>query len=109
MKICLTATDKNLDSKLHSRFGRCDYFLIYDSETKEYYTLENDPNLAHGAGVNAAQRVVDENIDVLITGNLGPNAKEILLKAEIKCYKGEDKELKRNINLFKEDKLSNIC
>lgn len=34
MLICITAQGDNLDSEIDPRFGRCNYFIFYDTETK---------------------------------------------------------------------------
>ena len=34
MKIAITSTGNSLESHLDQRFGRCDFFVIYDTETK---------------------------------------------------------------------------
>ena len=31
MKVAITSTGDNLESKLDQRFGRCGYFIIYDT------------------------------------------------------------------------------
>ena len=36
MKICVTSTGPSPDAPVDMRFGRCQYFVIVDSETMEY-------------------------------------------------------------------------
>ncbi|SES66929.1 Predicted Fe-Mo cluster-binding protein, NifX family [Methanococcoides vulcani] len=85
MKICVTATAGSLDAVVDPRFGRCQYFVIVDSETMEFEALKN-PSISApgGAGVQAAQAIVNKSIDILITGEIGPNALPILSAAGIK-------------------------
>jgi predicted Fe-Mo cluster-binding NifX family protein len=85
MKIAISATGKDTDSLLDMRFARCDYFQIYDSESEEFKVIENKGQLSGGgAGIAASQQLVDENVNIIITGSLGPNAFKIIEKAEIK-------------------------
>jgi predicted Fe-Mo cluster-binding NifX family protein len=71
------------------RFGRCPYFLIIDTETQKVEALENvGVRAAHGAGVSAAQIVADAGCQVVITGNVGPNAFYALNAAGIKIFIG---------------------
>lgn len=90
MKIVFSSSGKDLDSNLDLRFGRCPYFLIYDTENKEVKVLENAGQSASGgAGIAAAQQVADENVDTVVTSNMGPNAFNLLKEAGIKIYKGK--------------------
>jgi predicted Fe-Mo cluster-binding NifX family protein len=41
MKICVSATANSLDAPLDPRFGRCQYFLIVDSETMQFEAISN--------------------------------------------------------------------
>jgi predicted Fe-Mo cluster-binding NifX family protein len=87
MKIAISSAGKGLDSQIDPRFGRCQYFILIDPETMEFEGLENTGLMASGgAGVQAAQLVVQKGVNVLITGNLGPNAASALSAAGIKVY-----------------------
>ena len=60
MKICITSSGENLDSPVNPRFGRCPYFLIVDTETREVQPLANTGvQAARGAGIAAAQTVAE--------------------------------------------------
>jgi predicted Fe-Mo cluster-binding NifX family protein len=53
----------------------------------EFEALENAGSMASGgAGVQAAQMVVQKGANALITGNLGPNAASALSASGIKVY-----------------------
>jgi len=75
MKIAVTATGPRLTDQVEARFGRCPYFLIIDTDTMEFETLEN-PNVAlgGGAGIQSAQLMSEKGVQVVLTGNCGPNA-----------------------------------
>lgn len=88
MKIAISSTGKTKGDLLDTRFGRCEYFQIHDTENGEVKIIENKgQNASGGAGIAASNQVIDEKVDVIITGNLGPNAFELIEKAEIKAYK----------------------
>ncbi|NMA84014.1 MAG: diguanylate cyclase [Epulopiscium sp.] len=90
MRIAMSATGKTKDDLLDVRFGRCNYFLIYDTESEEIEVIENQGQVSGGgAGIVAAQQLINEKVDMLITGNLGPNAFAIMDKANIKVYQSE--------------------
>lgn len=109
MKIAISATGKELNSLLDSRFGRCEYFQIHDSENDKYNIIENEGlTSSGGAGIVAAQQLIDEGVDIVITGSLGPNAYNIIKKAKIKSFKCENIEIEHVLEKFYDNKLEEI-
>jgi predicted Fe-Mo cluster-binding NifX family protein len=111
MKIAVTSTGNNLNSEVSSVFGRCPYFIVADmedDEIKEISSVENPARNERGAGNIAAQFIVDRGVEILISGELGPIAFNILKNAEIKTYKLESGNVKTNLKLFNEGKLEEI-
>lgn len=90
MKVVVTAEDGQLTSKVDPRFGRAACFLVVDTETLASWVVDNSQNLAasQGAGVQAAQTVVGQQVDAVVTGNCGPKAFRILTAAGVKVYVG---------------------
>jgi len=90
MKLAITSTGKELDSNLDPRFGRAAYFIIVDPSTMAFEVVENSQNLnlPQGAGIQAGKTIVDNHVDVLITGHCGPKAYKVLQKAGIKVLMG---------------------
>lgn len=99
MKIAITSTSNDESKEMDSRFGRCKYFVIYNTENETYTFIENKSlNLEQGAGIASAQKVIDMNVDVLLTGKLGPKAKKVIDASNILTYfyeKGTVKEVLR--------------
>lgn len=109
MKIAISATGKNNSSLIDMRFGRCEYFQIHDVESGEIKIIKNEGQMASGgAGIAAAQQVIDEGADVVITGNLGPNAYRVLKSAEIKAFKVTNIPVEAGIRAYKECQLTEI-
>lgn len=91
MKIAFTCKGTNWDSQMDSRFGRTEYFLIYDDQKDELVPVDNSEiaKEAHGAGPKAAKTIFDNGATVLITGNgPGGNAATILEKTGISVFVG---------------------
>lgn len=89
MKIGVSATSDTMEAQVDPRFGRCAYFVIVDSETMKYEAISNKGvNAMGGAGIQAAQSVVDKGIDVMLTGNIGPNAYRVLSAARTQIITG---------------------
>ena len=109
MKIAISSTGKNMENLLDMRFGRCEYFQIHDTESKEVKILENKgQNASGGAGIVASNQLVDEKIDVIITGNFGPNAFEIIEKAGVKAYKCESISITSVIEKYNKGEIEQI-
>lgn len=89
MKIVVTAQGEGLDAFVDPRFGRCQYFIFIDTDTMRVEAVANAAKgAAGGAGIQAAQFVVDRNTQAVITGTVGPNAAEVLKRANITVYRG---------------------
>ena len=102
MKIGITAMGKNLDADVDQRFGRCRYFIIVDTESMDFETLSNENVMASGgAGVQAAQTIVNKGIEAIITGNVGPNAFQTLSAAGIRIYTGASGTVREVIEKYK--------
>ncbi len=84
-KICVTAKGKDLDAEVDPNFGRARYFIIIDPERLEFEAFENpSAELAHGAGIQSAQFVAGHAVSAVITGQVGPNARQVLDSAGIR-------------------------
>ena len=107
MKIAIPVDEKSLDSNVCVSFGRTPYFLIYDVDTKESVFLDNSAAASTGgAGIKAAQTIVDNKANVLLTPRCGENAAEVLKSADIEIFKTTSASVKDNIDAFIDGKLS---
>ncbi|MGD8781198.1 MAG: NifB/NifX family molybdenum-iron cluster-binding protein [Ignavibacteria bacterium] len=108
-KIAVAIKEPGMQSNLSDVFGRCSYFLLFDTANKTEKTLVNPfAKTFGGAGIQSAHLLIENNVDVLITGNIGINAQRILNSADIKIYKCSNENAKNAIRLFIEDKLDTI-
>ena len=76
MKIVITSQGTEMSSQVDPRFGRAQYFLLFDTDSDELTAcVRNEQvNAAQGAGVQAAQNVLNLGAEAVITGNVGPKA-----------------------------------
>ncbi len=106
MRICVTAAGNTLDAPIDPRFGRAPYFVIVNSETMAFEAV---PNVAagamSGAGVQAAQTIAGKGVNVLITGNVGPNAFQALSSAGIRIVVGAHGTVREVIEKYKRGEL----
>ncbi len=104
MKIAVSATEGSLDADVDIRFGRCPYYVIFEVEGKEIKSHEIVKNTADeqmsGAGITAAQTVVNKDVGVIITGNLGPKAFDVLSSSGIKIVTGIEGNVKEAVENY---------
>jgi predicted Fe-Mo cluster-binding NifX family protein len=109
MKIALTSSGRDLKSGLDPRFGRCAYFMVVDGDSMDYEIIENTGLKATGgAGIQSAQRMLDQGVQVVITGNIGPNAMRVLNSGGIDVYIGAGGSLEEVITQFKAGELTKV-
>jgi len=84
-KICVTAKGPDLEAEVDPNFGRAAYFLIVDPNTLEFTSFVNPHSQAgHGAGIQSAQFVAGRLVSAVLTGQVGPNAQQVLEAAGIR-------------------------
>ncbi len=92
MKLAVSATGNTLDAVVDPRFGRCPYFIVAEVEQgklKSFRAIANPGAGAFGgAGITAAQLVANEGVSVVLTGNIGPRAYQVLSQAGVKLVLG---------------------
>ena len=108
MKLAISATGSSLDALMDQRFGRAAYFLMVETESLEFEAIENSGAAAGGAGIQAAQKVIDAGAQVVLTGNVGPNAMQVLQAAGIKIYTSEPVEVRQLVEVYQQGGLSEI-
>jgi len=107
MKIAVTSNGKNPNSQVDPRFGRAAYFIIVDTETMDFDTVENESVAAGGgAGITSAKLVTDAGAEAVLTGNCGPNAERTLTAGGVKLYTGLTGTVAEAVELFKTGKLT---
>lgn len=102
MKVAVSATGKSLDAQVDPRFGRCQYFIIVNSDTMDFEVVENSGAMASGgAGISTAQLVASKGVGVVLTGNCGPNAFQVLSAAGIRVITGISGTIQDAIQSYK--------
>lgn len=106
MKLIVPTESKTLDAPVCPSFGRTPYFILFDTENNTHEFLDNSAAASQGgAGIKAAQMLVDSGARVLITYRCGENAANVLKAADVQIYKAEDGTLEQNIAKYNEGKL----
>jgi predicted Fe-Mo cluster-binding NifX family protein len=101
MKVAVSSQGENLDAPASPVFGRCPAYVFVDTETMDFETL---PNLAMsqggGAGIQAAQFVVNMGAEAVLTGNLGPNAFNVLQAAGVPSYLATEGTVRQAVEAY---------
>jgi predicted Fe-Mo cluster-binding NifX family protein len=103
MKLAITSTGNNLESKIDLRFGRTAWLCIYDNETKNIQFIENKhKDLLGGAGTQTSETIAELGVQQVISGDFGPKAKTLLekLKIQMVILDEENVTIKRILNKF---------
>lgn len=106
MKIAVSSTAPGIDAEVSPIFGRCNCFVVVDTATQEVKILENPAQIASGgAGIQSAQLIVQEGVDAVISGNVGPNAMQVLSAAGVKTYLASGGDVAAAVAALQEGKL----
>lgn len=106
MKIAIPVDENKSGSTVCVSFGRAPFFLLYDTESKQADVLVNTAaDSEGGAGLKAAQLIVDNGADTLLTVRCGQNAADVLAAAQIKIYKTGSGTAQDNLAAYAEGKL----
>lgn len=108
MKLAICARGKDLKAEVDQRFGRCPYFVVVDTESKEVLqSVENEGvSAAGGAGPQAAQTLARLGVEAVVLGNVGPNAITALEAASIKVYSGVEGTVENTLKKYNDKVLT---
>jgi predicted Fe-Mo cluster-binding NifX family protein len=108
MKIAVTATGTDIESAVDPRFGRAQYILVVDEDGRLLESVDNSENFnaMRGAGIQAGKILADRKVDVLITGNCGPNAFKTLSAAGIRVVVEQSGKVREVLERFKRNELT---
>jgi predicted Fe-Mo cluster-binding NifX family protein len=105
MKIAISSSGTDQSSQVDPRFGRCQYFIIVDTDDGKTEAIPNAAQSAGGgAGIQAAQTVADQGVETVLTGNVGPNAHRALQAAKIRVITGVSGTVSDALKTFQEGK-----
>lgn len=103
MKVAITSTGNSIDSSIDQRFGRCAYFVIYNTENKAIEFVPNSNQEAEeGAGPASVQLLASRDVGKIVSGEFGIKIKSLLdsLKIQMIVLKQPEKTIKEIIALL---------
>lgn len=108
-RLCVTSTGSSAGDAVDPRFGRCAYFMVSSGPETEFRPVENTARgLGNGAGIQAAQTIANMGVEVVLTGDLGPNAFRVLRAAGIRAFRANGGTVEQAVSEFHNGMLSEI-
>ncbi len=94
MKIAIASTNKTEESQVSSVGGRAPFYLIFENK-KLVKALSNPFRVGGGgAGFGVAKMLTNEKVDLVVSGNFGPNMANALESSGIKTKVVQGKTVK---------------
>lgn len=108
MILLISAQQPQLESPTDDRFGRSPWLIKMDTDTNQWEAFPNPgASQSGGAGVAAAQFVIDQEANIVISGDFGPHAVSAFQTAKIEMllFTNDVTTVQQAIDYFKQDKL----
>ncbi len=111
MRVAVTSTGPDTASQVDPRFGRADWFVVVDTSSGQIKAIDNSAgaDARSGAGVQAAQAVVGEGVEYVLTGHCGPNAFRTLDAAGVKVVVDVKGTVEQAIDMLKSGDLKPVA
>ena len=101
MKIVVSAQGADINAMINPRFGRCEYFLIVDTETNQVEAWPNESiDASGGAGVQSASFVLSKGIQAVLTGSVGTKAMDVFAASGVQIITGQSGSVKQAVERF---------
>lgn len=108
MKIAIPVNEESIKPSVCISFGRTPYFMIYDTANHNYSFIDNSlaASSQGGAGIKAAQLIVDQGAEILLTPRCGQNAAEVFVAANVQLFKTNSEDAMAVIEAYESGQLA---
>jgi predicted Fe-Mo cluster-binding NifX family protein len=88
-------------------FGRCPFFILFDENSNSTEIVKNPfaNSLGVGAGVQLAQLLIEKNVDIVISTQMGIGPFRLLSSADVKIYRCAGCTAPQAVELLNENEL----
>jgi predicted Fe-Mo cluster-binding NifX family protein len=84
MIIAIAASENHLRSNVDPHFGRCDWYCLFNTESKDVSYIENPARYnQEQAGCDAAKFLVEKGVRLVIAGRFGAKVIDIFKSNEV--------------------------
>lgn len=111
MKIAASTNNGGMDDTVTEMFGRTGSFTVVEvegNETGSVEVIQHTGARGGGAGIVAAQTLVDKGVDILLTGRVGPNAMQALSSSKIRIYQASGMKVEEAVKKLMQNELQEI-
>lgn len=105
MLILVSSDSNHLNSSVAKRFGHARYFILYNTETKSFETVEN---LEHDHHHKKLYMLIEKGVQAFIVSNIGPHAFNVISKSGKKVYLARNMSVQEAIEKFMKDELQQL-
>ena len=106
MLIAIISEGLEPSSMVEEKFGKTPFIIIYDTVKNTFESLRNPyANIFGGAGIQTAQYIIEKNVEVVITNDIGLNPLRLLQSVDIKVFFCSRKQVVKVVNEYTEGKL----
>ena len=90
MKVAVSARGTTPDSDIDERLGRAYWLMIYETKKNSWQAINNEAgrNALNGAGQQTANLLIEQGVEAVLTGEIGPRAFRLLNSAGVDIYLG---------------------
>ncbi|AXV38713.1 MAG: dinitrogenase iron-molybdenum cofactor biosynthesis protein [Methanobacterium sp. BRmetb2] len=107
--ICIpTLQNQGLSSEISMHFGKSPFFTFLKMENNEIKNVETVESRGRhtGGAITPAEIILNHNADVLVCGNLGSKAVNMLKNSGLKVYSGASGTVKEAVEKYLAGELS---
>ncbi len=109
MVIAIMSEGPDTDSSAAEKFGRAPFLILYNRDENTFESLRNPyVNVYGGAGIQTSQLIIENNVNYVITTEIGINALRFLNCGGIEVYGCTKRQIKEIVKGFNEEKLQVI-
>ncbi|SRR5574344_1828619 len=91
MKIAIAANESQVKSHVDPHFGRCEWYCLYDTETKNIEFIENTArNQSGNSGCEAVTILLDKGVNIVVAGRFGSKVVEVFRSKNIQMIVPEN-------------------
>jgi len=100
----VVSENKGMESMIDSRFGRGNYFMVYDMENDNVIEIEENKfrNEGHGVGIKTAGIAVEKGCALAIGALPGPKAEQVFTEGHIEIFVVKEGTVKDAVRKYRE-------